>query len=149
MKSTFKIFLVLMLGNIQAWAKLGQYESSVSLDQKQTRSQDHVQVLQAYKVHQLTTANGAIVREFVSPQGLVFGVGWQGPFMPDLQQLLGSYASNLQTTSPAESQVRRRRGLIVKSKDFVFVSGGHMRFWKGHAYVPSLLPTNVSPEVVQ
>lgn len=149
MKSTLKVLLIMVMGCIPAGATLGQYESSVSVDQKQMRSQDRVQVLQAYKVHELTTASGAVVREYISPQGLVFAVSWQGPFIPDMQQLLGNYAANLQTASPAQTQVRHMRGLIVKTKDFEFVSGGHMRSWKGHALVPSLLPSNVPPEVVQ
>ena len=149
MKTTFSVLLILILGSVPAWATLGQYESSVTTDQQHMRSQDRVQSFQAYKVHELTTANGATVREYVSPQGLVFGVSWQGPFMPDMQQLLGAYAANLQAAPPAQTQVRRRRGLIVNTKDFVFVSGGHMRSWKGRAYVPGLVPSNVSVEVVQ
>ncbi|HLY63580.1 MAG TPA: DUF2844 domain-containing protein [Terriglobia bacterium] len=149
MKSTLKVLLIMVMGCIPAAATLGQYESSVSLDQKQMKSEDRVQVMQAYKVHELTIANGAVVREFVSPKGLVFGVSWQGPSIPDMQQLLGNYAPNLHTASPSQTQVRHMRGLIVKTKDFEFVSSGHMRSWSGHAYVPSLLPSDVSPEVVQ
>ncbi|MGA2475511.1 MAG: DUF2844 domain-containing protein [Terriglobia bacterium] len=149
MKITLGVLLILTLGTVPAWAVLGQYESSVSVDQEYLRSEDRVQAFQAYKVHQLTTANGTIVREYISPQGLVFGVTWQGPFMPNMQQLLGSYVTNLQTASPAQTHVRHLRGLIVKTNDFVFVNGGHMRFWKGSAYVPSLFPSNVSAEVVR
>lgn len=149
MKNTLGVLIFLMLGSIPAWATLGQYESSVSLDQKQMRSQDRVRALQAYKVHELKVANGGVVREFISPKGLVFGVSWQGPFMPDLQQLLGTYAADLHTASQNQAMVRRMRGLIVKTTDFVFVSDGRMRLWRGRAYVPSLFPANVSPEVVQ
>ena len=149
MKTTFGVLLMLILGSIPAWAALGQYESSVSADQQYLRSEDRVQVFQAYKVHELTTATGTIVREYVSPQGLVFGVSWQGRSKPDMHQLLGTYVTNLQTASPDQRQVRQRRGLIVKTNDFVFVSSGHLRFWKGSAYVPSLVPSNVSAEVVR
>ncbi len=143
------VLLLLTLRTIPAWAALGQYESSVSVDQQYLRSEDRVQNFQGYKIHQLTTANGTIIREYVSPKGLVFGVAWQAPFMPNMQQLLGSYVTNLQTASRTQTQVRHLRGLIVKMNDFVFVSGGHMRFWKGSAYVPSLVPNNVSVEVVR
>jgi hypothetical protein len=149
MKNILGVLLILTLGTVPAWAVLGQYESSVSVDQQYLRSADNVQALQGYKVHQLTTANGTIVREYVSPQGLVFGVAWQGHFMPNVRQLLGSYATKIQTASPAQTQVRHLRGLIVKTDDFVFVNSGHMRFWKGRAYVPSLVPSNVSVEVVR
>lgn len=149
MKTTFGVLLILVLGSIPAWATLGQYEASVSTDQQYLRSEDRVQVFQAYKVHELTAANGATIREYVSPQGLVFGVTWQGRSMPDMHQLLGTYVTNLQTASPAQTQVHHLRGLIVKTDDFVFVNSGHLRFWKGSAYVPSLVPSNVSAEVVR
>jgi hypothetical protein len=141
--------LMLTLATAPAWAVLGQYESSVSVDQKYLRSEDLVQSFQGYKVHQLTTTSGTIVREYISPQGLVFGVAWQAPFMPNMEQLLGSYAANLRTATQAQTQVRHLRGLIVRTDNFVFVSGGHMRFWRGNAYVPSLVPSNVSVEVVR
>jgi hypothetical protein len=149
MKITSGILLILALGTVPAWAALGQYESSVSVDQQYLRSEDRVQAFQAYKVHELTSPNGAVIREYVSPQGLVFGVSWRAPFMPNMQQLLGSYITNLQAASSAQTQVRHLRGLIVKTNDFVFVNSGRMRFWKGSAYVPKLLPNNVSAEVVR
>jgi hypothetical protein len=121
----------------------------VSFDQEYMKSEDRVQAFQAYRVHELTSANGTIVREYVSPKGVVFGIAWQAPFMPNMEQLLGSYVTNLETASKSQTQVRHLRGLIVRTNDFVFASGGHMRFWKGSAYVPSLVPSNVSAEVVQ
>jgi len=141
--------LILTLGTVPAWAVLGQYESSVGVDQKYLRSEDRVQNFQAYKVHQLTATSGTIVREYVSPKGLVFGVTWQGRFMPNMEQLLGSYATNLQTATKAQTQVRHLRGVTVKTSDFVFVNNGNMRFRKGSAYVPSLIPSNISAEVVR
>jgi len=149
MKNILGVLFILTVGTVPAWAVLGQYESSVSVDQEYLRSEDRVQAFQAYKVHQLTSAHGTVVREYVSPQGLVFGVTWQGPFMPNMQQLLGSYVTNLQTASPSQTHVRHLRGVIVKTKDFVFANSGHMRYYKGNAYVPSLIPSNVSAEVVR
>ena len=66
-----------------------------------------------------------------------------------MQQLLGTYVTKLQTATQAQTQIWRRRGLIVKTNDFVFVNGGTMRFWRGSAYVLSLVPSNVSVEVVK
>jgi Protein of unknown function (DUF2844) len=152
MKSILQVLLILILltlGTAPAWAVLGQYESSVSLDQKYMKSVDRVQNVQRYVVHQLTSENGTIVREYVSPNGMVFGVSWQGRFMPNLQQLLGSYITKIQTAKRTQTQIRHLRGVIVKTDDFVFANSGHMRFWTGTAYVPSLVPSNVSPEVVR
>jgi len=141
--------LTLTLGTAPGWAVLGQYESSVSVDQRYLVSNDNVQAFQGYRVHQLTTAKGTVVREFITPQGLVFGIAWQAPFMPNMQQLLGSYATSFETATRAQTQVRHMRGLIVRTSDFVFANSGHMRFWRGSAYVPSLVPNNVSVEVVR
>jgi len=149
MKNILRVLLILTLGTVPAWAVLGQDESSVSVDKQYLRSEESVHAFEAYKVHQLTAPSGTIVREYVSPQGVVFGVTWQGHYMPNMQQLLGSYFTNLHTASPSQTQVRHLRGLIVKTDEFVFVNGGHMRFWKGRAYVPSLVPSNVVLEVMQ
>jgi Protein of unknown function (DUF2844) len=149
MKNVLGVLLILTLETVPAWAVLGQYESSVSVGQQDMKSEDRVQDFQAYKVHELTSSNGTTVREYVSPKGLVFGVAWQGPFMPSMEQLLGSYVTNLQTASKSQSQVRHLRGLTVRTNDFVFASSGHMRFWKGSAFVPSIVPSNVSVEVVR
>jgi hypothetical protein len=34
---------------------------------------------------------GTVVREYVSPDGKVFGIAWNGPTMPDLRQLMGEH----------------------------------------------------------
>jgi len=148
MKTMLGVLLILTLGAVPAGAVLGEYESSVSLDQKYMRGEDRVTTGQGYKLHQITSPNGAVVSEYVSPQGKVFGVSWRAPFIPNLQQLLGSYTAQVQQAAQAQT---RRRGapLIVRTSDFVFVNGGHMRAFHGSAYVPSLLPPNVSPEVVR
>lgn len=146
-----KIFLgaivVLLLGCIPSFAVLGQYENSVSTDQQRMRAELHETARQGYSVKELGTADGRIVREYVSPAGLVFGVAWQGPTMPNLQQLLGSYFEQLKQAPRS----RRQRGapLVVRGKNFVLVSGGHMRSFHGAAYVPDLLPSGIPAEVVR
>jgi hypothetical protein len=140
---------VALLGSAApAWAVLGQYESSVASDQQYLRGEIKVETQAAYAVHQITNTAGAVVKEYVSPQGRVFGVSWQGPYVPNLQQLLGSYYT--QVDQALRTQTRRRGGpLVVRSGDLVFLSGGHMRAFHGRAYVPSLVPANVNEEVVR
>ena len=148
MKTIARVLLVLTLGTAPAWAVLGEYESSVSLDRESLRGEDRVISAQGYKLHQITSPNGAVVTEYVSPEGKVFGVSWRAPVIPNLEQLLGTYITPVQQA--AQAQTRRRGGpFIVRASDLVFVSGGHMRAFHGSAYVPSLLPTNVSAEVVR
>ena len=148
MKTIARVLLVLILGVAPAWAVLGEYESSVSLDREYLRGEDRVTSAQGYKFHQITSPTGAVVTEYVSPEGKVFGISWRAPVIPNLEKLLGSYIAPVQQA--AQAQTRRRGGpFIVRASDLVFVSGGHMRGFHGSAYVPSLLPKNVSAEVVR
>jgi len=148
MKTALGILLILALGTVPAWAILGEDESSVSLDQGNIGGKIRAETYPGYRLHQITSPNGAVVKEYVSPEGKVFGISWQAPFMPNLQQLLGSYFTYVQEAAGLRRQ-RRGGPLVVRTNDFVFVGGGHMRSFHGHAYVSSLLPPNVSAEVVQ
>jgi hypothetical protein len=148
MKGMVAVFAVWFLGACPAWAVLGQYESSVSLDQEYMRGELREEARQGYKLQEITSPDGSIVREYVSPAGLVFGIAWQTRVMPNLQQLLGSYFTEFQQA--AQSKVRRRGGpLLVRTGKLVLFSGGHMRSFHGSAYAPSLLPKNLSPEAVR
>jgi hypothetical protein len=148
MRTFLGVLLILILGAAPGWAALGELESSVSADGQFLRAQIREEVHPGYKLHQITDASGGVIREYVSPSGRVFGVSWQGPFVPNMQQLLGSYFTHLQQYAQAHTG-RHGGPLIIKKDDFVFSSGGHMRSYHGRAYVPSLLPANLSPEVVQ
>ncbi|MBZ5543872.1 MAG: DUF2844 domain-containing protein [Acidobacteriia bacterium] len=147
MKTVLAALLVLVLGSAPAWAVLGEYESSVSSDQKYLRGEVRAMALQGYSVQQITGADRTVVKEYVSPAGLVFGISWQGPTMPDLQQLLGSSFSEFQQA--AQSRVRRRGPLVLRTDRLVVESGGHLRSFHGRAYLPSLLPKNIPAEVVR
>jgi hypothetical protein len=149
LRTALSVLLILVLAQVPAWAVLGQTEASVTTDQQLMRSEDRVQTFASYRVHQLTTSNGPTVREYVSPQGLVFGVAWQGRFAPNMNQLLGTYVNNLQNATPAQTQIRQRRGLTVKTGDFVYSNFCHLQTCSGRAYVPAFVPSNVSTEVVR
>ena len=149
MKAALTISLGLILAAIPAWATLGQPEASVTSDELQMKSEHRVQEFQNYKVHELTVANGMTVREYVSPQGSVFGVTWQGRSTPDMNQLLGTYVNNLQTATRAQTKIIPRRGMTVKTNDFVYSNFCRMRVCTGSAYVPSLMPSNLSAEVLR
>jgi len=141
--------LILLLGAVPGWAVLGEYESSIDLDQHVLRTDRRESSRQGYKVHELTSPNGSVVKEFVSPAGLVFGVAWQSPQMPNLQQLLGDHNMlELQQALAAPTRCHSGAPLIVRRAKLVFVSGGHMRSFHGYAYVPTLVPVNMTVEVM-
>lgn len=147
MKTAWAVLFAMLLGATPGWAVLGEYENSVTSDQQVMRGQLRTVAGQGYSLHQITAAGGAVVKEYVSPAGRVFGISWQGPAMPNLQQLLGSYFSEFQQA--ARRQARRRGPVVLRTDKVVIVSAGHMRAFQGSAYVPSLLPENVTAEVVR
>jgi len=103
-----------------------------------------------YTVHELQSASGTVIREYVSPAGMVFGVAWQGPWMPDLRQLLGSHFA--QYASAVREAQRSRRGhgpIVIDAADLVVHVSGHPRAFAGSAYMPSLLPQGVDPQSVR
>jgi len=147
MKTTLRILLVLMLGVVPAWAALGEYEGSVQLDQQVLRGEVREETHPGYKVHQIITPEGAVIREYVSPDGKVFAISWHAHMLPNLQQLLGAYFPRVQQAA----QVRVQHGgpLVIQTEDFVYFSGGRMMNFHGSAYLPGLLPRNVTAEVVR
>jgi hypothetical protein len=149
MKTALAVLAILILEGAPARATLGEYESSVSADRQSLRGADSEEAREGYKIHQITAPDGTVVKELVSPAGMVFEVTWQSQRMPNLQQLLGSSMAELQVA--LQSATHRRRGgpLIVQTNTLVFESGGHMRSFHGYAYIPGLVPRGVSPRLAQ
>ena len=142
------IGLILILGAAPGWAALGGLESSASADGRILQGNIRAEVHPDYRLYQITDASGTVIREYVSPAGKIFGISWQGPFVPNMAQLLGSYFPYLQQYALAQTG-RHGGPLIIRKDDFVFTSGGHMRAYHGRAYVINLVPTHLTPEVVQ
>ena len=149
MKYLGSTLLIVLLGATPGWAVLGEYASSLDLDQRVLLGERRELARRDYNVHELTSPDGTVIREFVSPLGLVFGVTWQAPQMPNLQQVLGNH-NMTELQQALGSRPRRHSGapLIVRTPNLVFVSGGHMRSFHGYAYVPSLVPASVSAGVI-
>ena len=129
-----------------AHATLGQNVSSVASDQSHLRAVTHTATTQsAYSVHVMTLPSGTLVREYVGSNGIVFGVAWEGPTLPDLKAMLGtSFDAYVAATA-----TRRGTPLAVASSDLVVYSGGHLRAFAGHAYLPQAVPAGVDVGVIQ
>lgn len=149
MKNLLPALAILLWSNSAAWASLGEPESSVTADQQILRGELHQEVRPSYKVYQISAANGVVWKEFVSPAGTVFAISWQAPRMPNLEQMLGPSLVDLQVAMQSSAPRRSRGPLIIRTAKLVLVSGGHMRGFHGYAYVPGLVPANVSPETMQ
>ncbi|HMK92434.1 MAG TPA: DUF2844 domain-containing protein [Thermoleophilia bacterium] len=129
------------------WASLGEPAASVTADQQALRGELLSSAGAGYEVHQIKAADGSIVREYVSPSGVVFGIGWQGPTNPSLELLLGAHFKEFQAA--AQAARRYRRPLAVHTDGLVVEVGGHMRAFHGRAYVPQLLPDAATAAVVR
>jgi Protein of unknown function (DUF2844) len=145
--SPLGLALLVPLFVLPAMAALGGDAASVQKDAAQFKSEIRSSQKQGYAVHEMQIAGGTTIREYVSPAGKVFGVSWSGPFMPDLQQLLG--ASYERFTAAAKNRHGVRGPLAINESGLVLASGGHMRSYRGTAYIPEMLPEGVHADAIQ
>ena len=132
---------------LPAWAVLGGSAESVAVDQIRFNANRRIMSTRQYTLHEISSADGTLIREYVTPTGQVFGVAWSAPVIPDLSQLLGSYNTEFQNSLHAK---RVGRGAaVVRNADLVVESGGHMRAFYGRAYLNSMLPSGVTQEIVK
>ena len=142
--------MILCVGT-PAFAALGGDVTSIDADRVHAKGA-LMRITQAdrYAMHEIRSAAGTSIREYVSSSGKVFAVVWQGPYLPDFQQLFGAYFSQYQAASERARRARRGRGpLSFQDGDLVVQMGGHQRSFSGVAYVTSLMPAGVDASVIQ
>jgi len=144
------IAFLLLASPLLAFATLGASLDSVQDDQVHFKANIRTTEAGAYSIHEMTASTGTVVREYVSPAGRVFGVTWRGPFIPDMQQLLGSYFEPYVQAAKAQRDRRVGRApLNIQEPGLVVQTAGHMRSYSGRAYDPGLLPAGVSAEDIR
>jgi hypothetical protein len=125
------------------WAALGDTAASIESDRIALRGSAVARTAHVgFTVHELRVGS-SLVREYVSPAGLVFAVAWNGLTHPDLSTLLGSYHAEY---ADARRNVRAqgsRRHQTLETDNVVVETWGHMRSLQGRAYVPALVPPGV------
>jgi hypothetical protein len=132
-----------------ARAALGEAEASVSRDREALAAVARGTTDRGtYSVHELDRG-GTTIREYVSPQGVVFAVTWGGLANPDLRTLLGGYAAEYEQAASETPKVKGRRSQRVTAPHVVVEHWGHMRDRHGRAYVPDLVPQGVSLDEIQ
>jgi hypothetical protein len=143
--SWMTIVLLMLTLPIPALAALGGDVSSVQEDQAQMKGTLKTTEHNSYTVHEIKAGDGTVVREYASPAGEVFGVSWQGPFIPDMKQLLGSYFDAYSSAAQAQRTAHRGRApLNIQQPGLVVESNGHMRSYSGRVYDPGKLPQGVN-----
>jgi Protein of unknown function (DUF2844) len=125
-----------------ASATLGEPESSVQTDSERLQGSIKESDLGNYRVHEIKLPSGTLVREYAGSDGQVFAVAWNGPFIPNMRQTLGSYFDSY--AAAAKGQRTDHRHLQIELKNLVVQASGHMRAWSGRAYLPQAIPAGVS-----
>jgi hypothetical protein len=139
--------LVALAVSVPAAATLGEDVTSVGADQAQMQGTLQITSAAKFAVHEIRLPSGTLVKEYVSPAGMVFAVSWRGPWLPDLQQVLGRYFD--QYTAAAKLKVGGAGRRVTEQPGLVVQSGGHMRAFFGRAYAPQMLPRGVAAEDIQ
>src|ERR1700723_269163 len=117
-----------------ASATLGEQESAISAEPQLANASIKETALGSYRVHEIVQPFGTVIREYAGLDGKVFAVTWNGPFIPNLKQTLGSYFAEY--SAKAGVPHGNRTHLEVRQPDLVVESGGHMRAHHGRAYLP-------------
>ena len=128
---------------------LGGDVSSIQADRVHNNASLRVTQKQNYAIHELRSAAGTVVREYAAPSGKVFAVVWEGPFLPDMKELLGSYFEEFQKAAEAQNRRAGHGPLIIQQPGLVVELGGHMRSFRGRAYLPEEIPPEVRNEEIR
>jgi hypothetical protein len=131
-------------------ASLGSGMASVQSDQTQMKGSVRIVGAEGYAIHELHAPTGTVVREYVLSSGTVFAIAWQGPFLPNLRQLLGGYFEPYSQAALAQRAHRPGHGpVLIQLPGLVVQSSGHMRAFFGRAYIPELLPPGIEAEGIR
>ena len=142
--------LLVLLGIVSLWAgearaSLGGDLTSVLDDAAALHAAVQASTFPQFEIEEIVTDNGIRVREFLNRNGIVFAVAWSGPVTPDLQRLLGAQQFAVYTTAlAARPRPGLQRSVRVATPDLVVESEGHLRNYTGRAYLPTMIPVNVS-----
>ncbi len=147
MRIGWVVAAMLLLSAGPSWAVLGEPVASLATDSERLSAELRTTAANGYSVYELTAPSGTTVRQFASPEGIVFGVAWSGPFAPELAPLLGSYFEAYRQA--VQTPVRHHGPLFVRTDRLVIATGGHMRALHGSVCATALLPASLTAGVVR
>ena len=128
---------------------LGGEVSSVAIDQAHLHASLRSTPKVGYVLHELRTDSGLLVREFSTTGGKVFAVAWEGPVIPDLRQLLGSHFEDFQRAAETQNRQGVHWPLFLQFQGLTVELGGHMRSYRGKAYLSDEVPASVKAEEIR
>jgi hypothetical protein len=147
MKTLLKLMLCVAMVAAPAFADLGGTLTSIKADQQKMAASLQVTSTSGFQLHEMQSVQGIRVREYASPNGIVFGVTWNGPWAPDLRQLLGAYFNQYMVA--AQGRKASRGPVTIQLPGLIVERGGHARSFFGRAYVPQMIPQGVSADDIK
>lgn len=122
-----------------AFAGLGDTVAAIARDRVAFRAGAvTTTAMPTYERHEMTTGDGANVREFAARDGTVFAVDFAGPAMPDMKALLGPQYDRYVAATRAH---RGDHHVMTFAEDGLSVTIVKApRGFSGHAVLPALVP---------
>lgn len=133
----------------RAQATLGESVNSVESDRKAFSAVQHASMTRNGYTVQEFKSEANVVREYITPSGVVFAIAWNGLSHPDLTSLLGTYVGEYQQALRQTPSQKGKRHLQVKANRVIVEKWGHMRNLQGRAYLPALIPSGVSIDEIK
>jgi len=130
-------------------ATLGEKADSIASDQKAlAATRPDPTVRNGYTVQEVQY-DAVTLREYISPDGIVFAIAWNGLIHPDLTPLLGSHAGEYEQAMRQTPPKPGQRHLSLQTNQIIVEKWGQMRNLQGRAYIPTLIPPGVSVDEIQ
>ncbi len=146
------VWLLLVAFHGSACAALGSDIDSVKTDHVFMKAAIPIQKAThpGYTVHEIQSPDRITVREYVSQNGKVFAVAWEGMHIPDLQQMLGTYFQQyVAAAQEARSAMKGRRPLDLQKPGLMVQTGGHSQSFWGRAIASDWAPLGVDLEQIR
>ena len=146
---SFALSLLFFTFTGRCYATLGGPPDSVQSDMKALSAARRGTInYDGYTIQEITYS-GATVREYISSSDVVFAIAWNGQVHPDLKVLLGSYLDQYENALQETPRAFGRRYQKVTTDTIVVEKGGHMGSLWGRAYIPALMPPDVSVDMIE
>ncbi len=128
-----------------AWAGLGERQIEVDAV-RQSQAARSSPAGAPYTALSYELASGTRVQAWRAPDGSIFAVGWDGPFLPDLRRLLGPHFGLLERQAPAGAGPAAH--VLVGDGTAIVESSGRLGAFSGRAWLPALLPAGLDPRAL-
>jgi len=140
----FLSMLFCMLHSSLSLAGLGDTLTAASPDSNYLGAP--VTYVSGLAVYQSITEAGMTITYYVNFQGVIVAVSWRGPALPNLKNLLGRH---FQTYLLGTTTRLSHRHVEFITPDLVIQSNGHVRAFRGRAFLPKLLTSSNAISQIQ